>query len=115
MLASKYHLKSKNSFDEVLNKGKFFQSESFGLAVLPSNLKDVSRFGFIISTKISKESVNRNRIKRAMSEAVRFKQSYIKKGFDVVFLAKQLSARKSTEEIMREVDGALIKSGLLEK
>ena len=72
------------------------------------------RFGFIVSTKVSKEAVQRNRIKRAMGEAVRFELMHIKKGFDVIFLAKQISTKKSTDEIMREVRGALEQAGLSE-
>lgn len=109
MLARKYNLKGKDNFEKVKEKGKIFQSTSFGIASLKreGNDKEDSKFGFIVSTKISGEAVQRNRIKRAMCEAVRFLLTDIKKGYDFVFLAKQISTRKSTDELMKEVKIAL--------
>ena len=115
MLASKYHLKGKKNFDAILSGGKFVQSDSFGIAFLPSDNKELSNFGFIVSTKISKHAVLRNRVKRAMSEAVRFLMDKVRPGFNVVFLAKGLSLKKSTDALMKEVEITLGKAGLFEK
>jgi ribonuclease P protein component len=112
MLASQYRLKKKSSFYEVEEEGTVFQSESFGLAYLDKKDANNSLFGFVVSTKISKESVTRNKIKRSLHEAVRMNYSYIKPGYFVVFLAKQAAARKSTSNIMAEVKVALEKAGL---
>lgn len=112
MLASKYHLKGKKNFEMILSKGKFVQSESFGIAFLPSEDKAISSFGFIVSTKISKHAVLRNRVRRAMSEAVRFLMDKVKPGYNAVFLAKGQSLKKSTDELMREVEIALGKTGI---
>jgi ribonuclease P protein component len=106
MIASVYRLRG-NSFKEVLDKGKMFQSDSFGIAFVKREDEEVPRFGFIVSTKVSKEAVQRNRIKRALSEAVRFMTSDIKSGYDVVFLAKQRAARSSTDVLMNEVREAI--------
>ncbi len=115
MLAAKYHLKGKKNFDEVLGKGKFAQSESFGIAYLRNDSKEASCFGFVVSTKISKHAVLRNRVKRALSEAVRFMMGEIEPGYNVVFLAKSLSLKKSTDELMREVQVSLRKTKLVKK
>ncbi len=112
MLARKYTLSDKKTFERIEKEGKVFQSESFGLGIYKREDGGPSRFGFVVSTKISKEAVQRNRIKRALSEAVRFEMSYIKPGYDVVFLAKGISARKPTDELMGEVRMALEKAGL---
>jgi len=112
MLGLKYHLKGKKNFDEVLSKGKFVQSDSFGLAYLPGEAKEISLFGFVVSTKVSKHAVLRNRVKRAMSESVRYEMGGLKPGFMVVFLAKGMSLKKSTDAIMKEVALALTKTPL---
>lgn len=114
-LASKYNLKGKKNFNEILTKGKMSQSDSFGIASLPNNNPEHSCFGFVISTKISKHAVLRNRIKRALSESVRFVMAEIKPGYNIVFLAKSLSLKKSTPELMAEVRPALEKAKLLIK
>ena len=112
MLAAKYSLKSRDRFNRVEKEGKITQSESFGLAVFDRRDDEVSSFGFIVSNKISLESTLRNRIKRAMKEAVRFEMTGLKKGMDVVFLAKQRALKTSTEGIINEVRVALREAGL---
>lgn len=113
MLASKYHLSGKKLFEKVLKEGKFVQSDSFGLAFIENGDKDISHFGFIISTKVAKEAVNRNRVKRALSEAVRYQMDKVKNGYDVVFLVKGSSVKASTERLMNEVGIALEKAGII--
>ncbi|MFC1625573.1 ribonuclease P protein component [Patescibacteria group bacterium] len=112
MLARKHRLTGKSDFNKVQQKGKLHQFEDFGLVVLDKG-KGVSRFGFVVSTKISKEAVGRNRIKRALSEAVRINNYYVKEGLDVVFLAKSNIVRKTTDVIMKDVRDALKKARLL--
>jgi len=114
MIASIYRLRGKDSFKAVLDRGTFVQAEAFGLAFLSREDEEVSKFGFVVSTKVSKEAVQRNRIKRALSEAVRFLTSDIKKGYDVVFLAKQRALQMSTDQMMNEVRETIRAAGLFE-
>jgi ribonuclease P protein component len=113
MLARQYCLSGQNKFDRVEKEGVLVQANSFGLAYFNRKDKEPSCFGFIVSNKVAKEATQRNRIKRALKAAVRYSLGEIKKGFDVIFLAKQSSLRMSTDEIMREVKETLIKAGLI--
>lgn len=112
MLAAKYTLKGADRFERVEKMGKITQSDSFGIVVFDREDGDVSQYGFIVSNKISPESTNRNRIKRALKAAVRYEFGQLKSGLDVVFLAKQKILRKSTEDIINEVRVALKESSL---
>lgn len=112
MLASKYGLKRPEDFQRVEREGQIFQSDSFGLAYFDRKDKETSRFGFIVSNKISNESTLRNRVKRALKEATRFGLTETKVGFDIVFLAKQNILRKTTEGIMNEAEAAMRDAGL---
>ncbi|MBI4157919.1 ribonuclease P protein component [Candidatus Woesebacteria bacterium] len=112
MLSRDHTLKGEKNFEEVQKKGKVFQSESFGVAYLKREDKDLSRFGFIVSNKVSPDAVNRNRIKRALSEAVRQFLQEIKKGHSVVFLVKQAATRNSTDKLMKETKTALTNANL---
>ena len=103
MLASANRLTKEDDFDKIKSEGVLFQSENFGVRVLRRGGNENSRFAFIVSLKIANESVQRNRVKRAMSEAIRHKLHTIKEGYDVIFLAKKQIVKKSTEDIMREV------------
>lgn len=103
MLASKNRIAKKEDFEKVKKDGKLYQSDNFGVAVLKKSEEEDSRFGFVVSTKISKDASKRNRIKRALREVTRHHLHIIGKGYDMVFLPKTSIVRKTTEEIMREV------------
>jgi ribonuclease P protein component len=113
MLAKKFKLISSEDFAKVQKEGTVFQSDNFGIAYLDRGDNDPSRFGFIVSTKVAKDAVDRNRCRRAMSEAVRINSVNLDGGHDVVFLAKTGISRISTSDIMREVRVSLKKAGLL--
>ncbi len=112
MLTSKYTLKGVKIFERVEKEGKITQSDSFGIAVFDRRDGDISNYGFIVSNKISPESTNRNRVKRALKAAVRYELGQLKSGLDIVFLAKQKILRKSTEDIINEVRVALKEASL---
>ncbi len=109
MLPKENRLTEKEDFDRVKNEGRLIQSDSFAFSFIdkgsPTKKGEEipSRFGFIVSTKISKKATLRNRVKRALREGVRQNISYFKKGIDGVFLAKSSILTKPTPEIMKEV------------
>lgn len=113
MLALVNRISKTEDFDRVREEGELFQSTSFAISVLDKGDKKEPRFGFIVSTKISKKATLRNRAKRAIREAVRHEISYVKKGMDVVFLAKMEVLGKTTDEISREVKALLREARLI--
>ena len=66
--------------------------------------KDNSRFGFIISTRISKKAVVRNKIKRTISDYIRININMIKNGLDVVFLIKPAILKLNKEQKKNSVN-----------
>lgn len=79
-------LRKKRDFDSVFKKGENFKSSHFVLKIAKNNL-DISRFGFIVSQKVSKKAVVRNKIKRRLRAFVKNELKDIKKGIDVVLIA----------------------------
>ncbi|OGM24642.1 ribonuclease P protein component [Candidatus Woesebacteria bacterium RIFCSPLOWO2_01_FULL_39_61] len=114
MLTREYKLHRKDEFERVKQKGKVFQSENFGARVLKRSDKGKPRFGFIISTKISKMAVHRNRVMRAFNEAMRQNLIMIPKGYDFVFLVKRGIMKKTVEEIMTEIKSFLQRAEFLD-
>ena len=113
MLAKKNRLTGSKDFKAVEKDGKVFQFSTFGLVILDRKDNSPSRFGFIVSTKIAKDAVDRNRIKRVLSETIRTSMVDLKDGLDVVFLAKTSILKFPTDKVMKEVKIAIKESGLL--
>lgn len=72
MLAKKYRLKNKKTFQKIYHSGARFRTKIIGITYLKNNL-DYPRFGIVISQKKVAKAVLRNRIKRI----IRFKISKI--------------------------------------
>ena len=106
MLPRKYRLVETKSFERAKKKGSVFQSKSFGMSVFKRN-NAASQFGFIVSTKISKKAVERNRVKRLLRQPLLELLSQIRSGFDVVFLAKKEILKTNREALSKEVKGVL--------
>lgn len=98
MLPKENRLKNKKDFEKVFKKGKGCGEDFLYVKFLGNSLKD-SRFGFIASTKFSKKAVERNKIKRALREAIKKRLNLIKKGIDVIIIASP-GLKKSKEEVL---------------
>jgi len=110
MLSSKYRLKKKINFARIEIDGEMIQSKSFGMGIYDRKDDEPSHFGFIISTKISKKAVVRNKIKRIMSEAIRINLDKLKNGFDVLFLIKPSAVKLDRETLEKETHEAITKN-----
>lgn len=91
----------KKDFDNIFKKGKAIPGKFIFLKVLKNNL-DNNQFGIIVSTKISKKAVIRNKIKRQLREII--KQTNIKIGFDIVIVTKPEIVNKNYQEIKNELE-----------
>jgi len=100
MLNKTNRLKKKKDFETVFKKGKSFKN-SFLIIRIASNKLQFSRFGLVVSQKVSKKAVVRNKVRRRMSEIIRKRIKEIKVGLDVVLIALSGLEKKSfleTEE-----------------
>jgi ribonuclease P protein component len=113
MLAKKYRLTGSSVLEDVKKEGSLYQSGSFGILVRNRKDDEASRFAFIVSTKISKIAVKRNKAKRRLREAVKQNTNKVSKGYDVVFLTKKMTLEKSSKEIAKEVEKVFKESGLI--
>ena len=109
MLPPKNRLTKKSNFEKVKSEGKMFQSASFGLLVLERNDQTYSRFGFVVSTKVSKSAVKRNKIKRYFRLAVNDLLESVKDGFDFIFLVKKDALGTKQDKLSKEIEIAFSK------
>lgn len=92
----------KKDFGVILSRGKTFQTQLFGVKVVPGGTLN---FGWIISKKISKLAVVRNKIKRRLAEVLanQLKTTTLtpKK---MIFLVKKNIIEASIEDIKKDVE-----------
>jgi ribonuclease P protein component len=96
MLKKENRLKDKQLIKEILKKGKKIKEGCLLLKYFFS--KGKPRFTFIVSKKISKKAVVRNKIKRHLSEITRVLIKELPLSLDGVFLALPGIERLSFQE-----------------
>lgn len=112
MLPRENRITEKSDFTKVLKEGRIDGGVLLSLAVHKGD-GTAPKVGFIVSNKISKKAVERNRLKRLMRQAVRLHLNAIEDGTHLVFLAKKKAANAASEEITRESQALLKRSGVL--
>lgn len=90
-------------FDRAFKTGQSFYSKVFSLKVVDNDLP-VSRLGILISTKVSKKAVIRNRFKRQIREIVQDNLPRLKNGKDLVIVVFPQILDKNFEEIKNLVE-----------
>lgn len=103
MLKRENRIRSKKEFLEIKNKGRVLSSPLFGWLFYKES-DDLKKFGFIVSKKISKKAVDRNRIRRVLSEIIRKNLDRFENGIRVIILTKQEILNKKMNEIEKEVE-----------
>lgn len=103
MLSKKFSLKGKKFFERILKEGKIIKEDFLILRFLENNL-DNSRFGLMVSGKISKKATIRNKIKRRIKAIIYSKIPKIKKNIDAVFIAIPGLENQDFWEIEKTID-----------
>lgn len=80
-----------SEFDTVFKQAKHrVSSAEFLVLALPNSL-EFSRLGMVVSKRVARTSVNRNRIRRLIRES--FRLGFTEAGLDVVVVARPSSSR----------------------
>ena len=102
------------SFDIIKNRRDFvfiqhnydkkLQNKNI-LLLIKKNNKEIIRCGYIVTKKVDKRAVARNRIKRILREIMRsaFKDGILKNNFDYELIAKIDCLKSSFHEIKDEI------------
>ncbi|MFZ2970066.1 MAG: ribonuclease P protein component [Minisyncoccia bacterium] len=114
MLDKKFRLRKQKDFEKMFTGGIYLSCDFLALKAIKNDLS-ISRFGFIVSNKVSKSAIVRNKMKRRLRESVRRIQEKVREGFDCLFISKQGIAEKESAEIKVAVEKLLKRSGILNK
>lgn len=102
MLPAEYRLKRKINFDKVVKQGKKFFSSLF-IARVDKKFQGAARVGIIISSKIAKKAVVRNRLKRWISNDINNHLDLLLPA-DYVLIPKKHISEKKHKEISKDIE-----------
>jgi len=91
------------------------------ISTFPFNLKvkknemGINRFGIVVSKKIDKRAVIRNKIKRVFREALIKLNKTMPSGHDILLITKKEALGKTKEEVLILLKNALEKLAVIKK
>lgn len=106
-------MKKNFEFKKVYTEGRYYV-EKYIVMYAVRNYSNHNKVGYSVSKKVGK-AVTRNRIKRLMKENFRIFDENSKKGFDIIFTARQGSAEAEYENIHKNIESVLIRARILKK
>lgn len=86
MLPPAHRLRRMRDFALLSQRGRVVYGRFFTLRIRPS--KEPTKIGFVVTTKMFKRAVKRNRIKRRLREALRVQPETWPQNMDLLFIAK---------------------------
>lgn len=107
MLPKINRIKKKKDFETIFKNSKSFKNNLFIIKTAKNNL-GLNRFGFVVSSKVSKKATVRNKIKRRLAEAAGVETKNIKIGTDSVLIALSGIEKKELPEIKENLKNAMI-------
>ncbi len=107
---------NKSLFDQIIKRGSFVQTPLLSLSFLPSPLAAIgSRLAIVVSTKMLKKAVDRNKLKRRGRHAIYKNLQRLKDGFLGVFFFKKGMSGLSFKELEETMLKLLQQANLLLK
>jgi ribonuclease P protein component len=113
MLPREHRLKRSRDFARVRRHGRSSSGALAALYVLPTRSDDL-RIGFSVSKRVGKAAI-RNRVKRLFREAARHELPRVRRGQDLVFIARPPSAGASYRDVAAAVDALLARAGAVRR
>lgn len=108
MLNKRFRFHSRGGVRYVYQHGKTIRSPKMSLVFSP-NTKGFTRFAVVVSKKVEKTAVGRNKIRRRIYEALRLNFDAIPKKMDYVFVVFSRDVGTMPFDRLQECLGSLIK------
>ena len=105
-------LRKSSEFQRVRQQGRSLTSRLLILAWIPNDVGRL-RVGFVVSKRISKRAVERNYIKRLLSEAIRPEIPKLSGGWDIVLSARNQITTADLHALEQDIVNLLHRARLL--
>lgn len=107
MLNKKYRFHSRGGVRYVYRNGKTVRTPKMSL-IFADNKKGFTRIAVVVSKKVEKSAVGRNRMRRRIYEALRLNMEYIPKERDYIFVVFSKEVLKMPFKDLESLLGKLI-------
>jgi len=101
-LPKELRLKKDKDFDKVKQQGQVCHFPLFTVSILKGQ-SGGPKFGFVVSKKIDKKAVVRNKIRRWLSEAIRVLLPQLRQDVYTVFFVRKKIKDSNFKEIKNEI------------
>ena len=113
MLSSKFRFHGHGSLRFVYSRGQVVRSKYFVMKHTVNHRRTEPRVAVVVSKKVIKSAVARNRIRRRLYEAIRIELPNISQQTDLVFIVVSAEVLSSpAEDIRSSLSKALASAGL---
>ena len=112
MLQKKYRFHSRGGIRYTYQKGKTLRTPSLSLVFAPNSHKH-QRFAVVVSKKVLKSAVGRNRIRRRVFEAIRLELPKFKKPQDSIFVVFNPDIKNKPFEELRRLIRQLLEDSMI--
>ena len=113
MLSSKYRFHSRGGVKYTYRHGKTLRRPAISL-VFNDNERGATRFAVVISKKVIKSAVGRNRVRRRVYEAIRADFDKIKPARDYVFVIYDAKVKDMSFDSLRALIRSLVEECMLQ-
>jgi ribonuclease P protein component len=102
MISRKHRFHGYGSLKQVYQNGRTVRGPLFAVKSLPNSKRDGYRLAVVVSRKINKSAVARNRIRRRLYEAVREMEGDIINPHDIVITVFHDTVLEATPDKLRD-------------
>jgi len=103
VLKKENRLSQRSDILKVKEDGELINASLLSLLIYRNKDKKIKRFGVVVSKKISKRAVDRNKVKRLIMESLKNNLNKIEGGLEILFLVKKNILGKKYKEVEEEV------------
>jgi ribonuclease P protein component len=114
VLPNQNRLRRREDFAKVYASGDRYRGTYLNLRIfLDNNPPLITRIGIVVSKKVSKLAVSRNRFKRQLRAIFRQLLSQLKEGLQIVVTVNPVQGKPSYQEIWDDLKSLLVKAKVL--
>lgn len=116
MIAYMYRFHGHGALRYVSKNGTALRSQNMTLKYIHNPRRKTSRFGVVVSKKVLKSAVGRNRIRRRIYEVLRHDIAGMKPGYDIVcFVAHATIRTMPADELKAQLTNMITEADLYKK